>query len=257
MVFMKKWFWKYWYWTWPLIGVGLVILCWLVYALLASSVAWFVFFLLLSVTGIAIYRGVKGGTPPVWIMVVAICIPIFMWGFWVTRPEWYIEWRHSRYFLWMVLAAITLSWLANHKNNPVANTAKTGLLLLMVIAVSFGAYRIWQKEKSAAEAEAKKNRQAMIDAGDYPCPFNFEYLVTREWGPTVTRPAGCHFVIERRVGSVAYEMAATTTTGDVIESFPVGQDTRRTIPNLLSFRLRIMEGETENEVVVMVSLYRR
>ena len=144
---------------------------------------------------------------------------------------------------------------------PVAGRVVKSKWLLWPIAIVLlvVAYN-WQQEAKKAVAAAE--RQRLIDTaattGDYPCPYNFVYVVTREWGKTVTRPAGCHFVVERRMASVGYEMAATTTTGDVTVTFPVGQptDIRKVVPNALSFRLRIMAEETENEVSVMVSLYR-
>jgi len=255
-----KWFRRYRNWTWPVVGALLLVGIGLLFTISTSGSGSFIFFLFLSLAAIAVYRGLRRTMPPVWVMVVAICIPLFLWGFSVVKPEWYVEWRHSSHFYWMIVTAITLGWLANHGSNSVASTARKGLVFLMIIAVGFGAYGKWQRTREVATKAAAAERQVLINAGEYPCPSNFEYIVTREWGQTVTRPAGCDFAIERKIASVGYEMAATTKQqGDVLVSIVAGKNPEKTmvVDDLISFRLRIMEEETEDEVPVMVSLYRR
>lgn len=156
-----KWLWTYRRQTWPLgIAVALLILLpallllWKIIALLLSGGGFlFKLYILIAVIGTAIYRSVKGRMPPAWVVVTAICIPLFMWGFWVIKPEWYAEWRSSRYFMWMVMTAIGLSWLSTYPASAVANTARSALMLLMVVAVGIGAFkkgRPWVAEKLEA-----------------------------------------------------------------------------------------------------------
>jgi len=171
------------------------------------------------------------------------------------------------YIILAILALGAIVWFFRSRGTGYAGTVATNvsrwllwpMAIMLAVALIIGLHSLSQERKEAMALAAATERQALIDAGGYPCPFDFEYIVTREWGKTVTRPAGCHFAIERRVASVGYEMAATTTKGDVLVSIPAGEDPKKTtvVGNLLSFRLRIMEEETEDEMPVMVSLYRR
>jgi len=142
-----KWAWEYKRWTWPLAGlIALLLLSILimgikgVVAIFGGGGAMFKIALLVGVVGIYAYQGVRKRMPPTWAMATVIGAPLFLWGFWTIRPVWYMEWRTSRYFIWMILTAVALGWLANYRVDPVARAARAGLLGLMVLAVLIGAF---------------------------------------------------------------------------------------------------------------------
>ena len=106
---------------------------------------WFLTIFIIAVVSILTYRWRRGKVPPIWITVTTVCTPLFLWGFWLIRPEWYLEWRHSGYFLWTILTVGALGWLADNKTEAIARTARRGLLLLVIVAVGMGAYGKWPK----------------------------------------------------------------------------------------------------------------
>lgn len=101
----------------------------------------FLTILIIAVVCIIVYRWTIA-EPPIWMTVTAICIPLFLWGCWLIQPEWYLEWRHSEYFLWSILAVVTLGWLADYEGT-IALIARSGLILLLIIAAGIGAYGKW------------------------------------------------------------------------------------------------------------------
>ncbi|MEX2014141.1 MAG: hypothetical protein WD896_02180 [Parcubacteria group bacterium] len=185
-----KWFWTYRYWTWPPLLVVAIIIWWLTYTVATSGDAIrFISFFLLSVIGITAYYWVRGELPPIWITVTALVVPLFLWGFWLIRPEWYIEWRASGYFLWMILATAVFGWLAGHKTSSIANIARIGLLLLMITAICVGAYGKWEEKKKAEEVRERADREA----DDFSHLDTIFMKVAREGKPAwVVIPQGWH-----------------------------------------------------------------
>jgi hypothetical protein len=233
------------------IGVSLLPLVGMAVAIFYSGSLHPFFFIALAIAGALVWKLWREDNPPTWAMVPAISIPLFVWGFQVAGGQVYQEWRESGYFWWMIATATALSWLGSSS----AKKAYAGLVLLLLIAVGIGAYGVWEDRQLLAEEARVAEIQAILDSGRYPCPFEFQVTLTKEFGQTISRSAGCHFVIER-LAPVGYQLAAVTPEGDALLSAPVGQESRQAI-NALSFRLRIAPEEMVEELPVQISLYRR
>ncbi len=94
----------------------------------------------------------------------------------------------------------------------------------------------------------------VISSTGHACPSSFNYIVRKELGETVERPAGCDYTIQRRA-PVGYVMVATTVEyGDTTILLPAGQKTRKYAPTILAFRLKLMEGEKVDSMIAMISL---
>lgn len=154
MGFLLRWFGRYWRWTWPLVAI-ITFLVWKIATITwwtapdttgldTSNTGGFLFFLLGSIAIIGIYRWWNGVMPPIWIAVAMICIPLFLWGVWVINPEWYDEWRRSRFFLWTIITAFVLGWLSSY-TGPVAKVARAGLVLLVLISMGIGTYSAYTR----------------------------------------------------------------------------------------------------------------
>lgn len=136
---VKRWFAEYPGPSWTALILSSLLLLWLIF-LIFSSGGSFLFILILAAIGIGIYHNQKDELPPLWIVISLICIPLFMWGFWVINPEWYTEWRNSRAFLWMIITMVVLAALSSHKSAPLASTARFALGALMITAIIMGAF---------------------------------------------------------------------------------------------------------------------
>jgi len=110
-----------------------------------GTLNWYLVSIITAAVCILAYRWLRGDEPPIWVTVTAICVPLFLWGCWLIQPEWYLEWRHSGYFLWTILVVGALGWLADNEEGAVARVAKIGLFLLLLIATGIGAYGKWPK----------------------------------------------------------------------------------------------------------------
>lgn len=177
MKFLFKWFFTYWRWTWSFMFI--VVLLWWWFSsgdtvtitegekageqVTEPGPESFITALIAVSIGIGLYRWRKGDLPETWLMVTALCIPLFLWGFWAINPEWYVEWRESRYFWWMILTAVALGWLSTHDSSSVASTARLGLLLLMAIAIGVGAY-----SKLNWSGRSDAGNRASSDVGHLP-----------------------------------------------------------------------------------------
>ncbi|OHA89448.1 MAG: hypothetical protein A3C70_02940 [Candidatus Zambryskibacteria bacterium RIFCSPHIGHO2_02_FULL_43_14] len=104
---------------------------------------WYLVSIIIATVCILAYRWLRGDEPPIWVTVIAICAPLFLWGCWLIQPEWYLEWRHSGYFLWTIIVVGVLGWLADNEEEVVARVARVGLLLLLLIVMGIGAYSKW------------------------------------------------------------------------------------------------------------------
>ncbi len=144
MDFVKKWFWEYKAWTWTAIAIVLILIFGLVMLVSwlsgSTGAGGYGFLLVIALAVTLIYTAVMKEKPPQWFMVWSIAIPLFLWGFQAIAPSWSAEWHSSAIFGWMIAASIALAWLTQHKALPVAGIARTGLIVLMVLAILTGAF---------------------------------------------------------------------------------------------------------------------
>ena len=142
---VRKWLWTYKAWTWPPIIITLSLLTW---ALFGEGATSYVFALILGAVYIQVYRTINKTVPELWVMVLILGLPVLLWGLWVIKPEWYLEWRHSRFFWWMIVSIVLLSWLASYKISPVASALRKGIAVLLIIVVGIGIWEKWAEYRN-------------------------------------------------------------------------------------------------------------
>lgn len=212
---------------------------------------------------------------PIALVATAIALLLAIVLVWVVGPAAYnaVEWLAlGKTIFWIILgiAVVAVLWWAIAKaagsNDPRIKKYGWKILkwILIAVAVWFGANFLLGFVAGLAStfSSSSSYSEGSYSSTGHRCPSDFIYMIRREMGPIVERPAGCHFVIER-TAPVAYELFGTTTDGeDVHLEFPVVPPEkplpqRGWTPKVYSFRLRIMAGETMDSVPAMVGLYRR
>jgi hypothetical protein len=149
---LRKWLWDYRLWTWGPLAVVIAVIVMIVNSVIGSGGAWFVLALTLSLITLGAYSKLAGD-PPKWVAAIAISFPLILWGAWALNPVWYGEWKNSRFYLFMLVAAVVIGWLSTMKAEPAVKPIRTVLILLVLGAVAYGAYGKFTEWRGSATSD--------------------------------------------------------------------------------------------------------
>jgi hypothetical protein len=210
----------------------------------------FLLFMAYAMASVGLYRALRGSMPPLWTMILLVTIPVFAWGFYVIRPDWYMEWRESPYFWWMIVGVTTIAWLSAYPSHGVARSARKAIATLLIVAIGIGAYHKfeeWMHPKPGGDAQASAETGAAPQTPEVT-EHSWDLKVTKEWQTIdvialvrlLKSPVSLGWV---PLSASSYEIQ---TSDDKIWSFPAKAQDAIHIesPLLPAFKVRAVDVDT-------------